>query len=108
MGVPGERPVWPVSLGILLPGLVVVAPLEDTLLLVVGDEVLVLEDMLALVDDVDFFLEVVLLSVFNEREDFTVEVLVRGEEMPLEVVLMADLLETSSLLVMSLDGFAMM
>lgn len=110
VGVPGERPAWPISLGeMLLPGLVVVTLLGDTLLLVAGDEVSVLKDMLALDDDVDFFLEVVLLSVFDEMEDFRGEVLVRGEAMSLEVVLMADLLEAISLEVVSLDvGFAAM
>lgn len=60
--------------GMLLPGLVVTAPLEDKLLLVAGDEASVLEDVLALVEDVGFFAEVVLLSVCNEVEVFVVVV----------------------------------
>lgn len=87
----------------LLVGLVVVASLDTSLdneLLVVVDKLALLEDVLELVEDVDFLLECEALSVVDALADIAEALLVDGGRLLLHIKR-----EVDFLVVDSLEGF---
>lgn len=95
------------SLEELLPsGSVVVTwlgTLLDDELLIVVDKLGLIKDVLALVGDVGFWLEVEMLAVVDELDDVAAALLVEGGGLLLEVGLVTDSLEIVWLVIASLD-----